>query len=408
MEFISIPPEVSSALIHSGPGAESLLEASGAWQRLGAELEESASAYGPVMSSLVGVWNGPASATMTEAVAMYLTWVRGTAQQALQLGSSAQAAATAFGATLAAVVPPSVVAANRTRLARLIATNGFGKNLTAIAETESQYQEMWVNNASALYRYEAASAQALQLPLFTSPPAITTPEAQAAQAEAVQTVAANTASSNTASVLANAAAATALPADAVAPPVSPLDAVLQAIGVTFDPNQGWFGLANTYMNQFISSGFPINLLSYFAQGASAQALQSISPDVASGLSEGEAALGDAVSSISSAAGTLGAAGGPTAAMGTAVTIGNLSAPPAATAVLTAAHAPAQLASAATPLPTGDAAAAGSDFSMLPPLMPPPITSAGSGWRKRKEPKYEDLAMGLELKGTFIPRPPSAG
>jgi len=64
----------------------------------------------------------------------------------------------------------------------------------------------------------------------------------------------------------------------------------------------------------------------------------------------------------------------------------------------------QLASAASPLPAADADAG---FPMLPPLMAPPI-SAGSGWRKRKEPKYEDLAMGLELKGTFMTRPPSAG
>ena len=47
------------------------------------------------------------------------------------------------------------------------------------------------------------------------------------------------------------------------------------------------------------------------------------------------------------------------------------------------------------------------FGMLPPLMAPPI-SPGSGWSKRKNPKYEDLAMGLEVKGTIMPRNPSAG
>jgi hypothetical protein len=40
---------------------------------------------------------------------------------------------------------------------------------------------------------------------------------------------------------------------------------------SFDPNSGWFGLANTYANQFVSSGFPINLLSYLAQNSSARA-----------------------------------------------------------------------------------------------------------------------------------------
>jgi hypothetical protein len=45
---------------------------------------------------------------------------------------------------------------------------------------------------------------------------------------------------------------------------------------------------------------------------------------------------------------------------------------------------------------------------MPPLMPPPISSAGSGWRKRKQQKYEEISIGKELKGTVMPRPPSAG
>jgi hypothetical protein len=64
--------------------------------------------------------------------------------------------------------------------------------------------------------------------------------------------------------------------------------------------------------------------------------------------------------------------------------------------------PVQLASAASPLDAGDAG-----LPFLPPLMPPPI-SAGSGWRKRKQPKYEDLQVGKELKGSVMPRSPSGG
>ena len=48
---------------------------------------------------------------------------------------------------------------------------------------------------------------------------------------------------------------------------------------------------------------------------------------------------------------------------------------------------------------------------MPPLMPPPISSgagAGSGWRKRKQQKYDDMQIGKELKGTIMPRSPSGG
>jgi PPE-repeat protein len=379
MDSIALPPEITSALIHSGPGAESMIEASGAWQRLGSELESSAGTYTAVVSSLVESWSGPSPETMVEALAPYLVWLRTTAQQCQQLGYSAQAAAVAFTSVRSAVVPPAQVTANRARLAQLLATNGFGRNLPAIAEVEDQYQSMWATNSAAMIRYQAASAQATELPQFTSPPAIANPAAAATQASA--TAAAN----------ASAAAS------------SPAASILSTL-TGFDPNAGWFGLANTYANQFISSGFPVNMLSYLAQTTAAEALQGVSTDVGQGLSEGEAALGSGLSastaSLSNAIKALGSA--PTAAMGVAVPMGKLSAPPAVVGLLPAAQAHVELTSAVSPLSPGDAG-----FAMLPPLMAPPI-SAGSGWRKRKQLNYEDLNHGAEVKGTFMPRPPSAG
>src|ERR1700745_443025 len=146
MEFMTFPPEVTSALIHSGPGAESLIEASAAWQQVGTNLEESAGVTAVALSSLVGSWQGPSAIAMAQAVEPYLTWLRTTAQQAQQSASSARAAVAGFRAGSAAVVPVSQVRANRTRLARLLATNILGVNLPAIALTEDQYQAMWANN----------------------------------------------------------------------------------------------------------------------------------------------------------------------------------------------------------------------------------------------------------------------
>jgi PPE-repeat protein len=383
MEFTILPPEVTSALIHSGPGAESLAEASAAWQQLGTNLEESAGVYAAALSPLTAVWQGPSSAAMAQAVQPYLTWLRTTAQQCQQIASSALAAVAAFSSVQAAVVPVAQVLANRTRLAQLLATNTFGKNLPAIAQTEDQYQGMWANNSAAMSRYQAASAQATTLPQFSSPPSITNPAGGAAQASAAP----GTAASSSAARAAAAAAAPAAAGDSL------------NLGL-LDPTTGYFGLANQYANQFISSGFPINLLSYLAQNTSAQALQTVGGDIGQGLSEGQSALG-AGSGALGAFGSAGLSAEPTAAIGVGVSMGKLTAPPAVVGLLPASQAPVQLASVATPLTAAD-----SGFP-LPPLMPPPI-AAGTGWRKRKPQKYEDIAIGRELKGTVMPRPPSAG
>jgi PPE-repeat protein len=399
MEFTTLPPEVISALIHSGPGSQSLTDAAAAWRQLGADLEDAADNYAASVSSMADTWHGPSSTAMSASVAPYLTWLRTTSQQAQQVAASAQAAANAFNSASAAVVPTAQVLANRTQLAQLLATNVFGKNLPAIAATEADYQRMWANNAAAMTRYQAASTQATNLPQFTSPTSTTNPSAQATQTSAQTAAATNSGTSTAAKAAAAATPAAALP-------------------VAGDPNTGYVGLANTYANQFVSSGFPINLLSYLAQSQSAQALQGVSASVGQGVSEGEEALGGGgLGGAAGALGALGAGGGglgalgaaglsapaAAAATGVAVPMGGLMAPPAAGTLLATSQAPVQLASAATPLGAGEAAG----MPMMPPLMAPPI-SAGSGWRKRKSQKYEDISIGAELKGNVMKPPPSAG
>src|ERR1700685_3556595 len=208
---------------------------------------------------------------MVQAVEPYVTWLRTTAQQTQQIASSAQAAAAAYNSARASVVPPAEVTANRTRLVQLFAAKGFGRNLPAIAETEAEYQSMWANNSAAMSRYQAASAQASTLPQFASPTSATNPTRLATQGSAVPAA--------TTSSTASKAPTVAAPSPAAALPTA------------FDPTVGLPGEVNTYLNQFISSGFPINLLSYLAQSQSAQALQGVNAQIGQGVSEGEGALG---------------------------------------------------------------------------------------------------------------------
>src|SRR3984885_8403460 len=210
MEFTTLPPEVISALIHSGPGAESLANAAAAWQQLGANLEDAADNYAASLSSMDETWYGPSSAAMVQSVTPYVTWLRTTAQQAQQTAAAAQSAAAAFNSVRASVVPMAEVTANRMRLVQLLATNGFGRNLPAIAETEAEYQSMWGNNSAAMSRYQAASAQASTLPQFASPTSVTNPAGLATKASAAP-AATTSSTASTAPTVSAATTAAALP-----------------------------------------------------------------------------------------------------------------------------------------------------------------------------------------------------
>ena len=195
MDFGALPPEINSARMYSGPGSGPLLAAATGWQGLAAELDSAATSYGAVISRMTALsWHGPASASMAAAAARYVAWINTTAAQAEQTANQARAAAAAYEAAFAATVPPPVVAANRSLLSSLIATNILGQNTLAIAATEAQYAEMWAQDAAAMYGYAGSSAAAATLSPFTPPQQTTNPAGLAAQGAVVaQTTSAGTA-----------------------------------------------------------------------------------------------------------------------------------------------------------------------------------------------------------------------
>jgi len=191
MDFALLPPEINSARMYDGAGSGPMLAAAAAWDGLAFELHSAATSYGSVVSGLsAGPWLGAASAAMTAAAGPYVAWMRSTATQAEQTAIQAKAAAAAYEVTFAAMVPPPVIAGNRTLLQALVATNLFGQNSPAIAATETLYAEMWAQDATAMYGYAGASASATTLPPFTPAPQTTTGASAAAstQAAASQTI----------------------------------------------------------------------------------------------------------------------------------------------------------------------------------------------------------------------------
>ena len=185
LDFGQLPPEVTSGLMYSGPGSSSLVAAASAWNSLAAELASTAQGYDKVVLQLAGEeWLGPSSAVMAAAVQPYVAWMTTTAGQAEQAAAQAQSAAAAFETAFASVVPPPLIAANRAELTQAVQTNVLGLNNGIIAQLESQYAEMWAQDAAAMFSYAGSSAAASKVTPFISAPQIANPAASSLQSAA--------------------------------------------------------------------------------------------------------------------------------------------------------------------------------------------------------------------------------
>lgn len=185
MDFGLQPPEITSGEIYLGPGAGPMLAAAVAWDGLAAELQSMAASYASIVEGMASEsWLGPSSAGMAAAAAPYVTWMSGTSAQAKAAADQARAAVVAYETAFAAVVPPPQIAANRSQLISLVATNIFGQNTAAIAATEAEYGEMWAQDTMAMFGYASSSATASRLTPFTAPPQTTNPSGLAGQAAA--------------------------------------------------------------------------------------------------------------------------------------------------------------------------------------------------------------------------------
>jgi PPE-repeat protein len=202
-DFAAQPPELISAKIYSGPGAESLQAAASAWDGLSSELQSTAANYQSVISGLVsGDWTGPSSEAAAAAAAPYVSWLSTTAGQAEQTAGQARAAASAYETALAATVPPTEIAANRTQLLSLLQTNLFGQNNASIAALEAEYAQFWAQDVAAITGYSGSSAAATSgLGSFTEAPQTTNDSGQTAQAAATAQSAATAAVSPTETIL---------------------------------------------------------------------------------------------------------------------------------------------------------------------------------------------------------------
>lgn len=409
MDFGAFPPEINSARMYTGPGSAPMLAAASAWGGLAAELRSAAAGYHSEINGLSGEgWTGPASAMMTAAAAPYVTWMETTAAQAEQTATQAKAAAAAFEQAFAMTVPPQVVAANRTQLATLIATNVLGQNTPAIAATEAHYGQMWAQDAATMYGYAANSAAATKVTPFSAPPQTTDPAGPDNQAAAVAQANATSASAGTQSALSQAITTTPNTLQALA---SPLQSGA-ATGVVEPISTG--DLTNGVTNLMSSSFSPMGLAGITQAGADIAVLRGaaiaaadpfglgaldLPPGIASGLGAG--ALGHLFPAVGMGAfAPASLSGAVTAGIGQGNLVGALSVPQSWAAAMPAA-APAPAASGALVSSwTAAAPAAGTGGAPGMPGMPLAGSGAGRG--------YGFAAPRYGFKPTIMGRPVIAG
>ncbi|ETW26676.1 PPE family protein [Mycobacterium gastri] len=397
LDFATLPPEINSARMYSGPGSGPMLAAASAWKGLAAELRATALSYHSILAALTGEeWYGPASASMAAAAAPYIAWMSTTAVQAEQTAVQAEAAAAAYEAAFAATVPPPVIAANRTQLMALIATNILGQNTPAIAATEAQYAEMWAQDAMAMYGYAGSSAAATQVSPFVEPQQSTNPSGLAAQAAAVTEAAGNSAG-NQPSTLSELISMVPSALQGLSGPNS--SSWLQVIWdlLTGSGPSWWQTLWNVWgpnanvWNTISSSGLflPGSTIGPFLAMLGGAAAADMAQDAM-----GAAATGGIGSALTAPLGSMGGLGGAVSAgLGNAGIVGKLSVPPAWTA--------------AAPLHSP----LGSALGGTPMVAPPPALAAGMPGMPFGNMAGQPFGRAVPQYGfrpTFVARPPAAG
>lgn len=272
MDYGANPPELNSARMYAGPGSAPMMASVAAWQSLAAELGVAATSFFGVVDALASsAWLGPSSMAMLSAALPYVTWLASQAAQAEQRVMLHGQSVNAFEAAHASVIPPQMIADNRTELATLIATNFMGVNTPAIAANEAEYSEFWAQDATTLYGFagQAAAITGAMIPflppdLSTDPAGLAAQGAQAGTQAGVDAGQASSTVGNTASQMSGmgssmGSAMSAAP-QAMSQIPQALSGLAQGAGQMAQPLMGMFSQFGAPMSSAMGAGNYNNLL----------------------------------------------------------------------------------------------------------------------------------------------------